>query len=239
MDRIDEAYKRIEEFERMAKEVQMSVSDLRSFTELMSSPNCGSLRLFHAIGKEKSATAQCIDDYEYEHINDHNCYKNLCFCIAHLFDLSEERKRQSGLGVIENAMAGYFEPVTHGRFRLNDLLLKMGALEYPVSDNDGYAALTHRRIKKMADKLQTRDEDLALCALNVINWSLGQAYKVEGLESTFCASTCIDVNQAEDLAREYLAIEGKLSLGSKFSEARKNLANRNVKYGQIMYKERI
>lgn len=221
-----DAYQQVAEFEKLAGEKSLSVPDLEKFTELMSEPNSASLRLFLAIGKEKSATAQWMANYVYDHRPPHNCYKNDSFCIAHSFDLEPGKKKQAGLWVIENAMAGYYESVTHGGFRLSSLLEKMGAMDYPISQ-EGYAALSHYRIKKMASALEVTTEDLAASAENVVNWCLGKGYKVERLQSTVSADSYISVNQAEELVRFYVPEFRQGSFHSRFEEARKNARDTN------------
>ncbi len=239
MNRIQESYKQIEEFERMAGNVNLGSSDLQKFTELMSHPDCGALRLFLAIGREQSPTAQWMADYKYRYRPDHNCYKNDSFCIAQHFGLDEVRKKESGLWVVENGMGGYYEPVTHGGFRLSDLLHQMGAMDYPVF-GEGYIALSHDRIRKIVDKLGINNKELANSAENVINWCLGEAYKVEGAKSTFSASTYININQAEELARVYLPEERQRTLDSLFDEARRNMQDREkVSTFSIQQKSRV
>ncbi len=221
MTKIQEAYKQVAEFEKLAGEKSLSVPDLEKFTHLMSEPNCASLRLFLAIGKEKSPTAQWMANYVYDHRAGHNCYKNDSFCIAQHFDLDEGKKKQAGLWVIENAMAGYYESVTHGGFRLSNLLEQMGAMDYPVS-KEGYAALDHLRIKKMASAFGVTAEDLAASAESVVNWCLGKGYKVEGLQSTISADTFISVDQAGELVRVYVPELRQRSFSYRLEEARKN-----------------
>ena len=177
MTRIQDAYQQVAEFVKLAEERNLSVPHLEKFTELMSEPNSAALRLFLAVGKEKSPTAQWMANYVYDHRSPHNCYKNDSFCVAHSFDLDERKKKQSGLWVIENAMSGYYESVTHGGFRLSTLLEKIGAMDHPVSQ-EGYAALDHMRIKKIASALEVTAEDLAASAENVVNWCLGKGYGV-------------------------------------------------------------
>ncbi len=229
MNRVEEAYKQIEEFEQMAEEVGLEGPNLQQFTKLMSRPNYGTLRLFLAIGEEKSPTAQWMADFKYSDRAGHTCYRNDSFCVAHLFDLDSGRKRESSKWVIENGMGSYFEPVTHGGFRLSDLLCKMGAMESPVS-GDGYVALGHDRIVKMAEALGVTNDELAGCAENVVKWILNEGYKVDDAETTFSAGTPLRMSQAEKLERSYLSQERQELLRPLFIKARVNEREGKVKW---------
>ncbi len=239
MDRIEEAYRQVAEFGKLAGETKLDVPDLEKFTKLMSKPNSASLRLFLAVGEENSPTAQWMANYFYDHRPNHTCYKNDSFCVAQYFNLDERKKKQSSLWIIENAMSGYYESVTHGGFRLSSLLEKMGAMDYPVS-HEGYAALSHLRIKKMASALEVTAEDLAASAENVVNWCLGGGYNVESLYSTISADRYVNIDQAEELVKTYIPPSKLGSFHSHLEKARENAQDPlKVRLSKIETKPRI
>jgi hypothetical protein len=221
MNRIQEAYRLVFEFEEIASDVSLGSSDLAKITKVMQEPNYAALRLFLAIGAEKSSTAQWMADRKYHERPDHNCYKNDSFCIAHLFELDSKRKRECTLWLIENSMAGYYEPVTHSGFRLSDMLYDMGAIDHPLSGG-GYLALRLDRILTMANHFQISNKEIEDCAENVIKWSLNRGYAVE-TETSFSASSALGLNEIERVAKMYLPHDRQKSLLPLYAVARENL----------------
>ncbi len=226
------------EFREMLGNLSLNDSYLLKFTELISKPSCKALRFFLAVEQEKSPTAQWMANHIYEHKAAHNCYKNDSFYVAQSFGLDERRKKESSLWVIENAMGGYYEPLTHGEFRLSELLHQMGAMDYPVY-GENYIALSHDKIRKMADKLGVSNEELAMSAENVINWTLRDAYNVAGVDSTFVGGTTIDIYQTHELVKLYLPQGRQKMFEPLFEEARRNIGTKNVREFFIENKQRI
>ena len=139
-------------------------------------------------------------------------------------------------------MAGYYEEITHNRFGLSNLLHKMGAMDHPLAVPKGklYVALNHERIKIIAKTLHISDEELASSTENVIWWCLSKGYKVEGVNSTFCASSSIDLIQARELAETYLPIEKQRDLMSLFREAKLNMQDgEKIPFGSVFIKSRV
>jgi len=207
-------------------EVERIESENQSrYAELFSEPSCDALKLFLNAGKQKSQTAQWMANRLYgwhRGTQAHSTNGNDSFWIAHLFELSEENKKESSLWVVENGLAGYLEGITHQGFDLVGLLKKMGALEGVHSTNNGYIALSHPRIKDLAKVLKISDNELADCAENIILWCLNEGYLVREAKTTFSASTPFLLSEAEVLARTYLDASRRSDLDYLFSKARVN-----------------
>jgi hypothetical protein len=233
VNRIQQAYRDVSEFEKAATEVGLSSSDLQKVTGLMSEPNGLALRLFLAIGEEKSPTAQWMAEQEYANRPPHTCYRNDSFCIAHLFGLSDEKKAESAAWVIENGIGGYYETITHAGFELSELLHVLGAMPEPVIARS-YSALRDDRIRRMATVLGVPDRTVEDAAENVIRWSLVQGYGVECITTTFSADSPIDIAEAERLASAYLPREKQQELRRAFDEARRNVVSRSEKLSMMV-----
>jgi hypothetical protein len=228
MNLIKNAYDKIRKFEKRDKGLNLSGPDLADFTELMSEPDCGALRLFLAIGEEKSTTAQWMADFRYDHRSAHSCYRNDSFCLAQLFDLDDQRKKESRLWVIENGLAGYYEAITHAGFNMNSVLFGMG-VEAHLPEGHNYHQLQQDQIRGIAKIFGFGDEDLAGAAENVVNWILKRGYNVE-VQTSVCADSPLPLFEAEELARTYLSRQKQGELGSFFDKAIANKREGNVDY---------
>ena len=214
MTPIREAHQLINDFENIAQKMRLSTSDLEKLSILMSHPNETSLRLFLAVGAEESSVAQWMAQVCYARQGSHSCYLNDSFCIAHLFNLEEDKKRESSLNMLKNSIAGYFEPVTHGGFRLADLLEKYRVTEHhfniPPEKEHDYYRLSYKRIKKIAQVFKCSDEDLEHLAEDVCKWALNTTFGVDNLEYSFSASSPPKTQMLRTIARSYIS-QPKLS----------------------------
>ncbi|MFA6460694.1 MAG: hypothetical protein WCV90_00370 [Candidatus Woesearchaeota archaeon] len=229
MNRIDQAYALIKEFEEVAQGLRLNGPNLNALTEMMASPDEGALRLFALTGHEKSPTAQWMANYEYDHRPPHSRYKNDCFCIAHLFDLDPAKKKESGLWVIENSMGGYYDSITQGGFDLTGLLCKMGAMDDPVRSPEGHnVALAFHRITKMVESFKITKRELADAAENVIKGCLNQGYGIKEIESTYWVGGSLVFEQLQQLRDGYLPASRRDALEPYFTQARANFEGKGT-----------
>jgi hypothetical protein len=145
--------------------------------------------------------------------------------------LNDAKKKDSTLRLLENSMAGYFEPITHYKFRLSDLLVNLGALETPIAipKKGMYVALEDRKIRKIAETFNIKAKELADCAETVCKWSLRRGYKIEEVKSSFSASSALHADEIERLAKVYLP-KHKLEVVLSHINKVKNINNEVTEY---------
>jgi len=210
MNQIEAAYVAVDKYEGVASGLNLIGRDLTKIVKAMQEPSTAALKIFLSAGEEKSPTAQWMAKSMYNRFPMHNCYENDKFYIAHAFDLSAQKKHRTALALVENCMAEYFEPKTHGQFDLSGLLEKLGApLHIPYIEGKMYYGVQHRKIKSLAEKLKIRNKELGECARSVINWSLRQAFGIEG-KTRFGAGSALTIDELADIAGAYLPADKEI-----------------------------
>ncbi|MCK4670833.1 MAG: hypothetical protein KAT43_06530 [Nanoarchaeota archaeon] len=229
--RLDIAQGTVENFAAIALEAGLSTDNLQKVTEIMTRPFITALRLFVALGAEQSETAQWMALHKYEHPGSpHNSFNNDRFYIAHRFGLDDDKKRASARALIINGMAGYYEPKTHGGFRLSDYLCELGIIEKPdynLGPKEGlYAFLGKNRIRKIAEKFGFTDDELADCAEEVCEWSFKKIYPETrdilddmGPNFSLNGNTILLIRQLSSLAQTFLSGERLDAMRTRISDA--------------------
>jgi len=99
----------------------------------------------------------------------HSCYANDTAFLMWRFGLNKDN--WAGLRVVENGMAGFFEPITHNRFKLGELLTtKFGVREFPVTTE--YLSLGMPLLRELQEKLGLSTDHMVDCANRVCLWSI-------------------------------------------------------------------
>ncbi len=102
------------------------------------------------------------------------------FYLAHAFDMSQERKKESANKLMENAMAGLYEGVTERGFELNNFIIYHYVIINPERNwtkstpddrktSQTYYRLNAKDIRVISNRCKLSDEDLAQNAKHVLN----------------------------------------------------------------------
>lgn len=191
--------------------VNINVSDelLGRIKEALGKPSIEGLKFYEQIGVTDSEEARQTADWIYDHgLPAHTCYENDRFYIAHRFNLSAEKKKESTLRLIINGMVGYFEPTTHQGFSLGNYLMQNRAIR-PKKDKTEYQFLEDDEIRGIAIAFGISHEELEKCAYIACEFGLGKGYNASKPKSenqdAICASTKINSNVIQHLAETYLS----------------------------------
>ncbi|MFT7616363.1 MAG: hypothetical protein ACI8Y7_001194 [Candidatus Woesearchaeota archaeon] len=168
---------------------------------------------FIAEKENDSAVRALATQYADTHAKLTHCYRNDAFVVSYLFDLEGRRIHKHGVLMAQNAMAGYFEARTHGKFDLGGLLVHENLIAsdtFPEMSS-GYWGLNPTKIKAMGRKLDLPFSELQDVARNVLNHTFKNGYSVSNKESSWSSNLSIPLSQAEGLVREFI-------LGSEYTK---------------------